>query len=156
MVSQFTNLVERCKRMAVAVVKCGKPQLMRITVDLVDTQTKLLEEACASDGTGYVYNRTFFEDTILNPNRVRTNGCGATTSTTQTSTRIQNKVRKTQTCGVCKMEGHNRKSCPILTQTTYGNGTQVDSNGDDDEYADEYEEFGDVGMIDMVSVALFI
>lgn len=145
MVSQFTNLVERCKRMAVAAVKCGKPQLMRNTVDLVDTHTKLLEEACASDGTGYVYNRTFFEDTILNPNRVRTKGCGATTSTRQTSTRIQNKVRKTQTCGVCKMEGHNRKSCPILTQTTYGNGTQVDSDGDDD----EYEEFGDVGIIDM-------
>lgn len=54
------------------------------------------------------------------------------------------------------MKGHNKKSCPILTQTTYGNGTQVDSNGDDDEYAmNIYKEFGDVENVDMVSVALF-
>jgi hypothetical protein len=59
MVNQFTNLVERCKRMVVAAVKCGKPHMMHDTIDLANTHTKLLEEACVSDGTNYVFNQTF-------------------------------------------------------------------------------------------------
>lgn len=53
-------------------MKRGKPQLMRNTVDLVDIHTKLLKDASVSDGTSYVYKRIFFEDTILNPDLVRT------------------------------------------------------------------------------------
>jgi hypothetical protein len=60
-VSQFTTVVEKCKRMVVAVVKCGKPQLMRSTLDLIDAQTKLLENECSGDASGYVYNRTFLK-----------------------------------------------------------------------------------------------
>jgi hypothetical protein len=41
--SQFTTMIERCKRMVVGVVKCGKPQLLRSTLDLVDAHRKLLE-----------------------------------------------------------------------------------------------------------------
>jgi hypothetical protein len=59
-VSKFTTMVEKCERMVVAVVKCGKPQLMRSTLDLIDAQTKLLEDECRSETSGYVYNKTFF------------------------------------------------------------------------------------------------
>jgi hypothetical protein len=75
-VSQFTTVVEKSKRMAVAVVKCGKPKLLRSTLDLIDAQTKLLENECRNEPSGYVYNKTFFEETILNPSRVRHKGCG--------------------------------------------------------------------------------
>jgi len=35
LISQFTNMVERCKRMSVAAVKCSKPHLMCITMELI-------------------------------------------------------------------------------------------------------------------------
>jgi hypothetical protein len=169
-VSKFTNVVERCKRMAVAVVKCGKPQLMRSTLDLVDAQTKLLEDECNHNEPGYVYNQTFFEDTILNPSRVRTKGCGvATTSSSQSRNRAQRRRcdgqsmsgfqgrnvaqgRKPQSCGVCATEGHNRTSCPILSQNTIASQQQQDnSNAANNEDADYDEEYGNIGTVEMVS-----
>jgi hypothetical protein len=156
-VSKYTNVVEKCKRMAVAVVKCGKPQLMRSTLDLIDAQTKLLEKECSN---GYVYNRTFFEETILNPSRVRTKGCGIATTSTQGRSREQRKNRgatttnprqqnlsqgrKPQACGVCSVEGHNRTSCPVLRQ-------QIQDECVGDENDDDHEDYGNIGTVDTVS-----
>jgi hypothetical protein len=153
--SQFTTVVEKCKRMAVAVVKCGKPVLMRSTLDLIDAQIKLLENECGIEASDYVNNRTFFEETILNPSRVRTKGCGnvsnsqgkknqrrrndGVTTTNMGQRNIKN-GRKPHSCGVCKTEGHNRTSCPVLSQ-------QLESETEgDNEYDDELE-----GTVDMVS-----
>jgi hypothetical protein len=41
-VSQFSTVVEKWKRMAVEIVKCGKTQLMSSTLDLIDAQTTLI------------------------------------------------------------------------------------------------------------------
>jgi hypothetical protein len=166
-ISKFTNVVERCKRMAVAVIKCGKPQLMRSTLDLVDAQIKLLEDECNSSEPGYVYNETFFEETILNPSRVRSKGCGVVTSSSQKRNKARRRGcdgeslsgfqgrnivqgRKPQSCGVCGTEGHNRVSCPILSQNP--RGSQVEDNpavnnvDDDDDY-----DYGNIGTVEMVS-----
>jgi hypothetical protein len=151
-VSQFTTVVEKCKRMAVAVVKCGKPQLMWSTLDLIDAQTKLLENECGNEAYGYIYNKTFFEETILNPSRVRTKGCGTATGVNSQGRNMgevqgRNNIqgRKPQSCGICQVEGHNRISCPVLSQP-------IDSETEDDnEYAAAIEEFGNFGTIDMVS-----
>jgi hypothetical protein len=171
-VSKFSNVVERCKRMAVAVVKCGKPQLMRSTLDLVDAQTKLLEDECNNNEPGYVYNQTFFEETILNPSRVRTKGCGvASISSLQLRNRVQRRRcsgqsvpgfqgkniangRKPQTCGVCSTEGHNRTSCPILSQNP--SQLQDNSNAVNNEDGDYPEEYGNLGTVDMVSQLLIV
>jgi hypothetical protein len=121
--SQFTTVVERCKRMAVAVVKCGKPQLLRSTLDLVDAQTKLLENECSNDAPGYVNNSTLIDETILNLCRVRTKGCGASTSSSQARKKVgatTNKQggknvqgRKPKSCGVCNVE---RSQSSILSR----------------------------------------
>lgn len=145
MVSQFTHVVELCKRMAVAAVKCGKPTLLRSTFDLIESHTKVLENACKDVDSSYVPNIAFVEETLLNPNRVRTKGCGATPSTAKTKQRDHGK--KTQTCGICRIVGHNRKSCPVLSQNPFGN--QAESNAIDNGHIDENEEFGDIGNVDM-------
>ncbi|KAK2433504.1 protein FAR1-RELATED SEQUENCE [Trifolium repens] len=148
-VSQYTTVVEKCKRMAVAVVKCGKPQLMRGTVELIDAQTKLLENECSDEASAYVYNRTFFEETILNPSRVRTKGCGSATMVNSQARNLSQGVnvsqgRKPQSCGICKSEGHNKTSCPVLSQQP------IDSESEDDnEYAAAVEEYGNIGTVDM-------
>jgi hypothetical protein len=150
-VCQYTTVVEKCKRMAVAVVKCGKPQLMRGTVELIDAQTKLLENECSDEASAYVYNRTFFEETILNPSRVRTKGCGSATMVNSQARNLSQGVnvsqgRKPQSCGICKSEGHNKTSCPVLSQQP------IDSESEDDnEYAAAVEEYGNIGTVDMVS-----
>jgi hypothetical protein len=150
-VSQYTTVVEKCKRMAVAVVKCGKPQLMRGTVELIDAQTKLLENECSDEASAYVYNKTFFEETILNPSRVRTKGCGSATMVNSQARNLSQGVnvsqgRKPQSCGICKSEGHNKTSCPVLSQQP------IDSESEDDnEYAAAVEEYGNIGTVDMVS-----
>lgn len=146
LVSRYTNMVERCKRMVVAAVKCGKPQLVRNTVELIDSQTKCLEDAGSSDGSTYVYKHAYFEETLLNPNRSRTKGCGPTTSASQPTGNRRGK--KVQACGVCRVEGHNRKSCPINTQLPFEEETQVESNADDDN-ADVGERYGNIANVDM-------
>jgi hypothetical protein len=150
-VRQYTTVVEKCKRMAVAVVKCGKLQLMRGTLELIDAQTKVLENECSDEATAYVYNRTFFEETILNPSRVRTKGCGSATVVNSQGRNLSqgrnvSQGRKPQSCGICKSEGHNKTSCPVLSQQP------IDSESEDDnEYAAAVEEYGNIGTVDMVS-----
>ncbi|KAK2351779.1 protein FAR1-RELATED SEQUENCE [Trifolium repens] len=85
----------------------------------------------------------FFEETILNPSRVRTKGCGTSTAVnSQGRCRKLSQGKKSQSCGLCRVEGHNRTSCPVLRQ-------QVDSESDGDiEYAaalEEVEEYGNIG-----------
>jgi hypothetical protein len=163
-------VVEKCKRMAVAVVKCGKPVLMRSTLDLIDAQTKLLENECSNEASGYVYNKTFFEETILNPSRVRTKGCGtANVSSSQGRNKLQRRRndgatttnmgrinskngRKPHSCGVCRTEGHNRTSCPVLSQQI-----QSDDDGEgDNEVDDDLEEYGNIGTVEMVRQLLLL
>jgi hypothetical protein len=161
-VSQFTTVVEKCKRMVVAAVKCGKPQLMRSTLDLIDAQTKLLENECRNEPSGYVYNKTFFEETILNPSRVRHKGCGNHkegrknqrrridgVTTTNMGGRNCSQGKTNQSCGVCRIEGHNRVSCPVLSQ-------QIESASEsDNDVDDEIEDYGNIGTIDTVTHFLY-
>jgi hypothetical protein len=167
-VSQITTVVEKCKRMVVAVVKCGKPQLMRSTLDLIDAQTKLLEDECISETSGYVYNKIFFEETILNPSRVRHKGCGnATVARSQGRNKNQRRRndgvtrtnmdeinisqgRKAQSYGVCRTEGHNRASCPVSRQ-------EIESeNEGDNEFDDDHAVYGNIGTVEMVSQCLLL
>jgi hypothetical protein len=149
-VRQYTTVVEKCKRMAVAVVKCGKLQLMRGTLELIDAQTKVLENECSDETSGYVYNRTFFEETILNPSRVRTKGCGSATVVNSQGRNLSqgrnvSQGRKPQSCGICKCKGHNKTSCPVLSQP-------IDSETEDgNEYEAAVEEYGNIATVDMVS-----
>jgi hypothetical protein len=155
-------VVEKCKRMAVAVVKCGKPVLMRSTLDLIDE--------CSNEAYGYVYNKTFFEETIPNPSRVRTKGCGTAKvssshgrnklqrrrndgATTTNMGRINSKNgRKPHSCGICKTEGHNHTSCPVLSQQI-----QSDNEGEDEnDVDDDLEEYGNIGTVEMVRQLLLL
>jgi hypothetical protein len=167
-VSQITTVVEKCKRMVVVVVKCGKPQLMRSTLDLIDAQTKLLEDECISETSGYVYNKIFFEETILNPSRVRHKGCdNATVARSQGRNKNQRRRndgvtrtnvdeinisqgRKTQSCGVCRTEGHNRASCLVLRQ-------EIESENESyNEFDDDHALYGNIGTVEMVSQCLLL
>jgi hypothetical protein len=134
MIAQFASLIERCKRMYVAAVNCGKSNLMRSTIDII-AQTKVLEDACTEVNSDYVQNRTFYEETILNPSRVRTKGCGATTtSTPRKKGKGQGTTRRA--CTVCRVEGHNRMSCPVRLQIENGDVNLVDSYDMDADYVD--------------------
>jgi hypothetical protein len=60
--------------------------------------------------------------------------------------------RKPQSCGVCATKGHNRTSCPILSQNTIASQQQQDnSNAANNEDVDYDEEYGNIGTVEMVS-----
>jgi len=69
--------------MHVAAVKCGKPQLMCTTMELIGAQIKVLESTCSGNGSNYVHKRSNFEETLQNPIRAKTKGCGVQTPSTQ-------------------------------------------------------------------------
>jgi hypothetical protein len=49
------------------------------------------------------------------------------------------------------LKGHNRLSCPVLSQNPIDNQTQVEFNGNGNDNDDDYEEYGNIGIADMVS-----
>lgn len=111
LVSAYLWIVESSKRMANATVKCGKPEYIRTTMDIISKHTSSLEAICNGEQTEQPFNEAYVEGTLKNPNRARSKGCGGAPSS-------QNKgktPRKVQSCGACGRKGHNRKSCPIPT-----------------------------------------
>jgi hypothetical protein len=57
--------------------------------------------------------------------------------------------RKPQSCGVCATEGHNRTSCPILSQNP--SQLQDNCNSVNNEDGDYDEDYGNIGTVDMVN-----
>jgi len=68
---------------------------------------------------------------------------------------------RSQSCGkenvimwACRVEGHNRKSCPINSQFPFDEENPFRSNIVEDDYDDDSQQHGNVGNIDIVSFKL--
>ncbi|PNX85858.1 hypothetical protein L195_g041932, partial [Trifolium pratense] len=74
------------------------------------------------------------EEDILNPDIVRTKGCGAMPNGTLSNQRRQ------RSCGVCRVIGHNMHSCPH-TNTNSASGNTQSPVTEARHYIDETYEF---------------
>ena len=104
----YITLIEQCKRMVNVAFQCGKPDEIRSKNEFVERQTKRLECFARSDDCESSMLGTQTGGSIGNPPRVRRKG-EVPASSSQTP--IGKPKRKTQKCGMCGFEGHNRKSC---------------------------------------------
>ncbi|XP_045789627.1 protein FAR1-RELATED SEQUENCE 5-like [Trifolium pratense] len=76
---------------------------------------------------------------ILNPDVVRTKGCGAMPNGTPSNHRSH------RSCGVCRVVGHNKRSCPHVHTTPLGGDTQYSASESRHYYDDSYEFVGQSG-----------
>jgi len=95
--------------MANAVVRCGKKEHIRTTLDMVARHTASLESICNGTETELTYKNPYMEGAVKNPVRERSKGCaGPSSSQTKLKT-----ARKVHSCGACGRRGHDRKSCHV-------------------------------------------
>ncbi|CAJ2658779.1 unnamed protein product [Trifolium pratense] len=80
---------------------------------------------------------------ILNPDVVRTKGCGAMPNGTPSNHRSH------RSCGVCRVVGHNKRSCPHVHTTPLGGDTQYSASESRHYYDDSYE-FVDQSVSEML------
>lgn len=112
-VTTYVTVVERCKRMVNAAFTCGNPEEIRNTNDMVENQTQRLESFAMGNGLNSSTLGSQPECSLGNPPRVRRKGAISAPSS-QTATGVPK--RKTQRCGICGREGHNRKSCQFQSE----------------------------------------
>ncbi|KEH16234.1 hypothetical protein MTR_0268s0050 [Medicago truncatula] len=120
-VTTYVMFLERCKRMANAVLKCGNPNYIHKTMEMVEQHTEILESYNMGE-VDEMFDRFPETGTRLgNPQRVRKRG-GATAGS---STRRANaeKKRSTPKCGICGGKGHNRVSCRFRHQETHSSNS---------------------------------
>lgn len=120
MVGHYLRLVERFKRMAKAVVKNGKPEHIRSIHEYIESHTKVFD-VVDSQISGDDINLSI-QDTLKNPMKVRTKGCGVASSSGG------GKGRKKHACSICREEGHNKKCCPLQRQKTLLSQSDLEPN----------------------------
>ena len=74
-VSQYVGIVEHCKRMACAAVKCRNAEYVRSTIEWISTRTETLESIAAEDIPTHSDLKGVFEENLMNPSCARTKGC---------------------------------------------------------------------------------
>jgi hypothetical protein len=129
-VTTYVMFVERCKRMANAVLKCNNPDYIHKTMEMVEQHTETLES----------FNRGEVDEmfdvgpetgrSLGNPQRLRKRGGAAADSSTRTAN--AKKKRSTPKCGICGGKGHNRVSCRFRQEETQSSN----SNHEQDFYND--------------------
>jgi len=114
--------------MANAVVRCGKKEHIRTTLDMVARHTASLESICNGTETELTYKNPYMEGAVKNPVRERSKGCaGPSSSQTKLKT-----PRKVFSCGACGRRGHNRKSCHIPSSSQVVEDEYEDMSMDED------------------------
>jgi hypothetical protein len=144
-VTTYVMFVERCKRMANAVLKCGNPDYIHKTIEMVEKHTETLESFNMGQvdevfGVGPATGRS-----LGNPQRRRKRGGSAADSSTRNAN--ANKKRNTPKCGVCGGKGHNRVSC------RFRHGATIDSETD---YEQEFYDDNDDWNVPMVCMKLLL
>lgn len=127
-VSAYLWIVESCKRMANVVVRCGKKEHIRTTLDMVALNTASLESICNGTETELTYKNPYMEGVVKNPVRARSKGC-AGPSSSQTKLRTP---RKVHVCSACGRKGHNRKSCHVPSSSQVVEDEYEDMSMDED------------------------
>jgi hypothetical protein len=82
-------------------------------VDILAVETTRLKQngnGVSAESDAVFHTNVGEEDAILNPDVVRTKGCGALPNATPTA----------RSCGICGVPGHNKRSCP---QRNMNNGS---------------------------------
>ena len=139
-VTTYVTLVERCKRMVNAAFQCGKPDEICSTNELVERQTERLECFARSDDRESSMLGTQTSGSVGNPPRVRRKGV-VLASSSQTAT--GKPKRKTQKCGICGFERHNRKSCQLRDEAILNSQILEDfemTNHDEDDFNEDSED----------------
>lgn len=71
LVSQYVVVLERCKRLAKALVTCRNPDLLRSVIQYLDARTNDCEDLIKGLDTGDVNTYPVIDESILNPVRAR-------------------------------------------------------------------------------------
>jgi hypothetical protein len=85
------------------------------------------------------------EEVILNPDSVRTKGCGAMPTGTP------NSQRNPRTCGVCGIPGHNKRSCPHANLNNNDGGNSQSPATEARQYYDQTFGLGSESVSESVS-----
>lgn len=167
MVSTYFELVEQSKLMAKEAFECGKPQLLRETVEMVYARKQFLKSIRMGVNVATQQSQPSNEGAIGNPLRVRTKGCGGPSAS---GNRVsQRSSRRAHKCSVCGQAGHNKKSCHVERDRVLMTQTEDigSSRNDEDETIphvddwpsgssdDEIDEDEDGYFVDMVSACLW-
>lgn len=119
-----------------AAFTCGNPEEIRNTNDMVENQTQRLESFAMGNGLNSSTLGSQPECSLGNPPRVTRKG-GIPAPSSQTATGVPK--RKTQRCGICGREGHNRKSCQFQSEPLLNSQDEEFELLNRDDEADIYE-----------------
>lgn len=81
-ITSYVTFLERCKRMVNDAFECGNPEIIRQTIDMVETQTELLEAIARGEDVDLSMMGTQTGGSVGNPPRVRRKG-GITASSSK-------------------------------------------------------------------------
>lgn len=133
--ARYSGIVHLCKLVAELVYE--DPDEYNRVIDMLGgeiSRLKLRTNRATNDPTPVSETGTSDPD-ILDPHGVRTKGCGAIPSGTPGGR------RRTQTCSVCGVVGHNRRCCP-QNNVNHVNGHVMSPMGTEDEILGQ-EDTGD-------------
>lgn len=137
-ITSYVIFVERCKRMGNAALCCGKPELLRGCIEIVETQTRLLEAVGRGEDVSQNELGTQTEGSLGNPPLVRRKGGGGASSSLLGTGRSKRRGNK---CGICGVLGHNRQSCHIQSESLLqSQSLYMESFNYGDDYLDEDDD----------------
>jgi hypothetical protein len=140
-ITSYVTFVERCKRMVTAAFECGKPEYLRSSIEMVETQTSLLEAVGRGDEVSQSGLGVHTNGEIGNPPRMRRKGGGGAPLSVRGDGKFKRRANK---CGLCGIVGHNRQSCNIRSESLLQSQELFMENfhyGDGDFAEDEDEEW---------------
>lgn len=145
---QYVALVENSKDMAREAYECGKAEHMRKAIEVVKSQKEYFKAIRLGQHPPLPENAPDVDDRVKNPNRIRTKGCG--TASTSSQAKGKKPVRRSITCSVCGVIGHNRQSCPVQREVDLMASTQFGSSsfyGSDFGDLDDDPELANIDMV---------
>lgn len=119
LVGKYMGFMHHCHSLALSAFKCGVPQHVRDTINILAHRTKFLDSVCSGDETAAMDADPVSIGQVRNPKRVRTKGCRVTSYSAPNRGYSQRNVRRAHCCRVCGARGHNRESCPVQRHMTF-------------------------------------
>jgi hypothetical protein len=138
-VTTYVMFVERCKRMANAVLKCGDPEYIHKTMEMVEKHTETLESLSRGEVDELPVVGSVTEKSLGNPQRLKKRGGAAAASSSRNVS--GNKKRSSPKCGICGCKGHNRQSCRLREDFNVQSQNHSSHINDDQGYAEDSEDW---------------
>jgi len=110
-VTTYVMFMERCKRMANAVLKCGDPEYIHKTMEMVEKHTETSESLSRGEVDELPAFGSVTGKSLGNPQRLKKRGGAAAASSSRNVS--GKKKRSSPKCGIYGVKGHNWQSCRL-------------------------------------------